>query len=152
MKNYLDGCQRIEQAMAAVYRKLAGVESYSDKLRIIFAQMARDEDDHARQLERAKSVPEEVFTRNKRFDQRKLDELLHQAQLLLRLAAEPDPSESLMLETAKDLEMEFIKIHLRNAVSLRDESVGEMFREMAREDQEHFETLDSYYEDAEPSE
>lgn len=147
VQNYLDGCKKIEMAMAAVYRKLADVESFSEKLRGIFAQMALDEDDHARQLERAKDVPEEVFAKDRRFDQRKLDELLQQAKHLLQLAAAPSPSETLMLETAKDLEMEFIKIHLENAVRFRDASVTELFQDMAREDQDHFETLDSYYED-----
>ena len=146
MKNYLDGCQKIEQMMGEVYRKLAGVESYSEKLRSIFELMARDEDDHARQLELAKGVPEEVFAKDRRFDQRKLDELLRQAHQLLRMAADPAPSEGLMLDTAKDLEMEFIKIHLQNAVRLRDAAMAETFRSMAREDQEHFETLDFYHE------
>lgn len=148
MKSYLDGCRKIEQVMGEVYRKLACVESYSEKLQGIFAQMARDEDDHARQLEQAKDIPEELFALGRRFDQRKLDELLLQAQQLLRLAANPAPSERLMLETAKDLEMEFIKIHLQNAVRFRDPATAKLFRDMAREDQEHFETLDSYDENS----
>jgi rubrerythrin len=147
LKSYLDGCQKIELVMGAIYRKLAAVETYSAKLRGIFERMARDEDDHARQLEQAKGVPVEIFFKDRRFDQRKLEELLRQAHQLLRLAADPAPSEHLMLETAKDLEMEFIKIHLQNAVQIRDAAMAERFRSMAREDQEHFETLDSYYED-----
>jgi rubrerythrin len=146
MKSYLDGCQKIEQLMAEIYRKLAGVEDYSEKLRSIFAQMARDEDDHARQLELAKGVPETAFAKDRRFDQRKLEDLRRQAHRLLRLAAGPAPIESLMLETAKDLEMEFIKIHLQNALKFRDAAMAETFRSMAREDQEHFETLDAYHE------
>jgi rubrerythrin len=146
LKYYLDGCQKIELVMGEVYRRLAAVESYSAKLRSIFERMARDEDDHARQLEQAKDVPVEVF-KDRRFDQGKLEELLLQAHQLLRMAADPAPSERLMLETAKDLEMEFIKIHLHNAVQIRDAAMAERFRSMAREDQEHFETLDAYYED-----
>jgi len=148
MRNYLDGCQKIEQVMGEVYRKLAGVETYSEKLRSIFERMARDESDHARQLEQAKGIPEEAFAEGRRFDERKLEELLRQAHQLLRMAADPAPSEHLMLETAKDLEMEFIKIHLQNAVKFRDAAMAELFQNMAREDQEHFETLDSYYEDS----
>ncbi len=144
MKNYLGHCQEIEQVLGEVYRKLAGVEGYSPKLREIFATMARDEDDHARQLERAQDVPAAAFAKERRLDQKKLDELFLQARELLRMAGDPDPSERLMLETAKDLEMEFIKIHLQNAVKFRDAAMAEMFREMAREDQEHFETLDTY--------
>jgi rubrerythrin len=145
MRDYLNDCRKIEQVMGEVYRKLAGVETYSEKLRSIFERMARDEDDHARQLEQAKGIPEEAFAKGRRFDERKLDELLRQAHQLLRMADDPSPSERLMLETAKDLEMEFIKIHLQNAVRFRDAAMTELFRNMAREDQEHFETLDSYY-------
>lgn len=148
MRSYLDGCLKIEQVMGEVYRKLAGVETYSEKLRSIFERMAQDEDDHARQLALAKGVPDKVFSKDRRFDQRKLDELLQQAHQLLLLAADPAPSESLMLETAKDLEMEFIKIHLQNAVKFSDVAMAELFRDMAREDQKHFETLDSYYENS----
>ena len=145
MRNYLDHCQKVEQLMGEIYRKLAGVETYSEKLRSIFERMARDEDDHARQLGVAKSVPEDVFFEGGRFDSKKLDELLRRAHQLLRMAEDPPRSESLMLETAKDMEMEFIKIHLQNAVKFRDAAMAELFRDMAREDEKHFETLDSYY-------
>lgn len=148
MKRFLNGCQAIEQVMGEVYRKLAGVETYDERLSRIFARMARDEDDHARQLELAQEVPEEAFAKDRRFDQRKVGELLRQAQDLLRRASEPAPPEQLMLDTAKDLEMEFIKIHLHNAVRFRNQAVAERFRAMAREDQEHFETLDAYYENS----
>jgi rubrerythrin len=123
------------------------VETYSEKLRNIFKRMAQDEETHARQLDRAKEIPEEAFAKDRRFDERKLDELLRQAQQLLRLAEGPSPDESLMRETAKDLEMEFIKVHLHNAVRFRDAATAGLFRNMARDDQEHFETLDSYYEE-----
>jgi rubrerythrin len=139
MRNYLNACQEIEQVMGAVYRKLAGEETYSEKLRGIFERMARDEDDHARQLEQAKDIPGKTFTKNRRFDERKLAELL-------RKASEPAPVEALMVETAKDLEMEFIKVHLHHAVGVRDTAMAELFKKMAREDQKHFETLDAYYE------
>ncbi|HEX9873435.1 MAG TPA: hypothetical protein VGA43_03660 [Deferrimonas sp.] len=146
MRSYLNDCQKIEKVMGEVYRKLAGVRTYSEKLRGVFEQMARDEDDHARQLGLAKSVPEEVFFEGRRFDQKKLDELLRRAHQMLRMAEDPPRSESLMLETVKDMEMEFIKVHLQNAVKFRDASMSELFRDMAREDEKHFETLDSYYE------
>lgn len=145
MRSYLNNCQKIEQVMGEVYRKLAGVKIYSEKLRGIFERMAQDEDDHARQLGLAKSVPEDVFFEGGRFDPQKLDELLRRAHHLLRMAEDPLRSESLMLETAKDMEMEFIKIHLQNAVKFRDAAMAELFRDMAREDEKHYETLDSYY-------
>lgn len=145
MRSYLNDCQKIEQVMGQVYRKLAEVKTYSENLRSIFERMARDEDDHARQLGVAKSVPEDVFFEGGRFDAKKLDELLRRAHQLLRMAEDPPRSESLMLETAKDMEMEFIKIHLQNAVKFRDAAMAELFRDMAREDEKHFETLDSYY-------
>ena len=146
MRSYLNDCQKIEQVMGEVYRKLAGVKTYSEKLRLIFERMARDEDDHARQLGMAKGVPEDVFFEGGRFDPEKLDELLRRAHQLLRMAEDPPRSESLMLETARDMEMEFIKIHLQNAVQFRDAAMAELFRDMAREDEKHFETLESYYE------
>jgi rubrerythrin len=145
MRSYLNDCQKIEQVMGEVYRKLAAVRTYSENLRNIFERMARDEDDHARQLGVAKGVPEEVFFEAARFDSKKLDEVLQRAHQLLRMAEDPPRSESLMLETAKDMEMEFIKIHLQNAVKFQDAAMAELFRDLAREDEKHFETLDSYY-------
>lgn len=44
MRDYLNDCQKIEQAMGEVYRKLAGVETYSAKLRSIFERMAFSRD------------------------------------------------------------------------------------------------------------
>jgi len=149
MRSYLNDCQKIEQVMGEVYRKLAGVSTYSEKLRGIFDRMARDEDDHALQLGLAKGVPDEVFSEGSRFDPQQLDELLRRAHQLLRMADDPPRSESLMLETAKDVEMEFMEIHLQNAVKFRNAGMAELFWDMAREDEKHFETLDSYYESSE---
>lgn len=145
MRDYLNDCQKIEQVMGEFYRKLAGVRTYSEKIRGIFERMARDEDDHARQLEVAKGVPKDVFFEGGRFEQQKLDDLLRRAHQLLRMAEDPSRSESLMLETAKDLEMQTMKIHLQSAVNFREGRMAELFRDMARTDEQHFETLDSYY-------
>lgn len=151
MRSYLNDCQKIEQVMGEVYRRLAGVRLYSEKLRGIFERMARDEDDHARQLEVAKGIPEEVFFGGTRIDPEKLDDLLRRAHHFLRLAENPPRSESLMVETAKDLEREFIQIHLQNAVRFQDSGMVELFQDMAREDKKHLETLDSYYGEKKPS-
>jgi rubrerythrin len=146
MRSYLNNCQKIEQVLGEVYRKLAGVRTYSERLRGIFEQMARDEDDHARQLELAKGVPEEVFFEGYRFDPEQLDELLRRAHMFLNMTDHPPRSERLMVKTARDMEMEFINVHLQNAVKFRDAAIAELFRDLARDDEEHLKTLDSYFE------
>jgi rubrerythrin len=50
-----------------------------------------------------------------------------------------------MLETAKELEKEFMQVHLYNAVKFHDAALVELFESLAREDSRHFETLDDYY-------
>jgi hypothetical protein len=137
MRSYLNECRKIEQVMGEVYRKLAGVNTYSEKLRGIFELMARDEDDQARQLEVAKGVPEEVFFEGARIDPEKLDELLRRAHQLLQMAEDPPRSESLMLETARDMEREFMQVHLLNAVKFHDAAMVELFENLAREDSKH---------------
>jgi hypothetical protein len=107
--------------------------------------MAQDEDAHARQLEVAKGVPEDVFFEDALIDPTKLDDLLRRAHQLLRMAEDPPRSESLMLETAKDLEREFMQVHLSNAVKFHDVAMVELFQNLAREDNRHLETLDGYY-------
>lgn len=151
MRSYLNDCQKIEQVMGEVYRKLAGVRLYSHELRDIFERMARDEDDHARQLEVAKGVPEEVFFEGARIDPEKLDDLLRRAHHFLRMAKNPPRSETLMVETARDLEREFLQIHLQNAVRFQDVGMAGLFQDMAREDKKHLETLDSYFGEKKPN-
>lgn len=145
MRSYLNDCLKIEQVMGEVYRKLADVRTYSDQLRSIFLRMAEDEEEHAHQLEIAKGVPEEVFFEGTRLEPERLDALLRRAHHLLRLADNPPRSESLMLETAKELEREFVQIHLHNAVKFHDAAMVELFQNLAREDSKHIETLDAYY-------
>lgn len=145
MRSYLNDCLKIEQVMGEVYRKLAEVRIYSEKLRSIFERMAQDEDEHARQLEIARGVPEEVFFEEATLEPEQLDALLRRAHQLLRLADNPPRSESLMLETAKDLEREFMQIHLHNAVKFHDAAMVELFENLAREDSKHIEALDAYY-------
>lgn len=146
MRSYLNDCLKIEQTMGEVYRKLAEARIYSDKLRGIFERMAQDEDDHARQLEMAKGVPEEIFFEDAMIEPERLDNLLRRAHQLLRLADDPPRSENLMVETAKDLEREFMQVHLHNAVKFHDAEMVDLFRNLAREDSKHLETLDAYYE------
>jgi rubrerythrin len=146
MRSYLNDCMKIEQVMGEVYRKLAEVRIYSDRLRSIFERMARDEDDHARQLEMARGVPEEVFFEGARLEPERLETLLRRVHQLLRLADNPPRSESLMLETAKDIEREFLEVHLLNTVKFRDAEMVALFQDLAREDRKHLATLDDYYE------
>lgn len=145
MRSYLNECLKIEQVMGEVYRRLAEVRIYSDRLRSIFERMARDGDEQARQLEIAKGVPEEVFFAGPRIERERLAALSRRAQQLLRLADNPPRSESLMLETAKELEREFMQIHLHNAVKFHDAEMVELFRNLAREDSKHIEALETYY-------
>ena len=142
MRNYLNDCLKIERVMGEFYRKLARVERYSEEVRSAFARMAQDEEDHARQLEIARGVPEEVFFAEPRIEEQQLDHLLRRAHRLLRLADTPPQSEREMLETARELELEFMQIHLRNAVRFHKPQVAELFRSLARDDEQHIATLD----------
>jgi len=151
MRSYLNDCQKIEQVMGEFYRKLAGFPSYSRSLREIFEQMAEDEDDHARQLEIAKGVPEDLFFAGTSIEAERLDRLLQRAQQLLKLADDPPRSESLMLETARDMEQEFMEVHLKNSVRFHRPELAGLFEDLAREDEKHLETLDTYYQRQKPS-
>jgi len=151
MRSYLNDCQKIEQVMGEFYRKLAGFHLYSQQLREIFERMAQDEDDHARQLELAKGVPEDLFFAGPSIEPERLDRLLQRAHQLLRLADDPPRSESLMLETARDMEQDFMEVHLKNAVRFHRPELSELFGDLAREDEKHLETLDAYYQSQKPS-
>lgn len=144
MRDYLNECQKIEQVMGEVYRKLAAVRSYSEELRSIFERMAQDEEDHARQLEMAKGVPRQAVFEGVSIGPEKLASILRRAKQLLQMTENPLQSESLMLETAKDMEMQTMKAHLEYAVRFRDARMAQTFRNMARADEQHFETLDAY--------
>jgi rubrerythrin len=147
MRNLLNDCQRIEEIMGEVYRKLAGVESYSDRLRSIFGRLARDEEDHARQLEMFKGVPWELFVAEVTAAPARVDALLRRAAQLLRQTEDPPLSESLVLEAARELESEFRTVHLENAIRFRNEYLAEMFRDLARGDEQHVAALASYHEE-----
>ena len=62
-----------------------------------------------------------------------------------KLADAPPASETKILEVARDLEREFIELHLRNAVRFRDERLGRLFDGLARDDQEHLAELEDYF-------
>lgn len=143
MRNYLNDCLKIERVMGEFYRKLSRVENYSTEVRGAFARMAQDEEDHVRQLEMARGVPEEVFFAGARLEEHQLDQLLRRAHRLLRLAEDPPLTESEMLETARELELEFMQTHLHNAVRFHEPRVAELFHSLARDDEQHIATLDS---------
>jgi rubrerythrin len=145
MRSYLNECQRIESMMGEVYRKLARVPRYSDRLRTLFDRLARDEEDHARELALAKGLPEEIFFAGPALSSDRLDQLSRRAFQFRKLADAPPASETKILEVARELEREFIELHLRNAVRFRDERLGRLFDGLARDDQEHLAELEDFF-------
>lgn len=145
MRNYLNECQRIESMMGDVYRKLADAPRYSQRLRNLFARLARDEDDHARELALAKRLPKEIFFDGPTISGEKLDDLLELTVRFRKIADAPPVSEEQILKVAREMEMEFLALHLLSAVRFRDDRLAGLFNGLAREDKEHLAELESYF-------
>jgi len=136
----LKACWQIEEIAAEIYRILAS-GPYAEPLRRSFATLARDEREHAAQLEQALRLRIDQPMAQKRIAWERVEEALDLAgQLRGRLTAAPrDVEEALQL--AIQLEKNFVKVHLENAVFFEDERVAGLFRGLARGDEEHLQTL-----------
>lgn len=145
MLKLLGVCETIERTMAQIYRLLAKNETADPRLRTIWLEMAKDEDDHAAQLQLAQRLASErVFQEKSGMLLDDVTRLQHRAQRFLELLKARSLSETDALRMAIALEAEFKDAHVNTALRFEDKGLEQMFQALCRADEQHVQGLKNY--------
>lgn len=145
MNTLLKKCCDVERTVAAIYHQLAEDSTLALDLRFMFRELARDEEDHAIQLECALEVPREQMKCQVEVDAAcgKAQLLLEKARLILEELEKHSVSQADVLELSMDLEKDFREMHLFALATFPDEKIKTMFNRFARYEADHLALLQS---------
>ena len=142
MRELFNRCARVEKVVAEIYRHLAQRETYSEELRLIFRGLARDEEDHARQLGHALELPEGTLSARPWQDQ--IDHLQEKAQGALEAIRLQSIPEAEAIRLAGWLEKDFRQVHLTASALFPTEELKGLFDLLAGSEDEHLARLRLY--------
>jgi len=141
MRGYLNDCCKIELMASRIYQHFANQVEFPERLRNTFAQLARDEEDHARQFDLALELPERRLGEVHRVAWESVVAGLDQVRAKFQDLHNTPMTAEEALKTALRMEKNFIKIHLDNSVYIEDQRVRDLFTGLARADEDHLATL-----------
>jgi rubrerythrin len=148
VRELLEQCAEVEKTIAGIYHEMAATEHYSQELRVLFKELAQDEEDHAVQLECALEVPPEIIFPSVQVapSSNKAQLLLERARAILAEVRSSPPSQAGALQLSVDLEEDFREMHLFAMATFPDEKLRTMFSRFARFEEAHLALLKGYCE------
>ena len=147
MQAYLDFCRRIEETVGAVYRHWAETQDCSEELREFWRKLAMEEEQHAGQLQFAARLvaAEDVGTAT--LTGGELQDMLAQAEEVLREARSRNLDAKTALRLALRLEEGFQSLHAVNAMNFSDPELRRLFAGLAAGDEQHVAAVRQRYHD-----
>ncbi|MCF6179252.1 MAG: hypothetical protein L3J63_07670 [Geopsychrobacter sp.] len=141
MKKYLLLCVEIEETVARIYRQLSSSSKVPGELKLILANLANDEDDHAMQLRFAMRFPAGTALVDKRIDRAPAEELLIRAKKLYNQTCQSNFDTRRAIEMGIELEQDFCQTHIGNSMDFTDNKLKKMFAALAQDDKSHKQKL-----------
>lgn len=141
MRGFLSDCHQIERLAGEIYQHLADDCDYAPSVRALFQKLAMDEWDHSRQLDLAMQIPSKELNAVSRIAWERVDAALQLAKRMLAEVSGRRFSEEEALRLAVQIEEQFVRVHVDNALHFDDRRVAALFEGLARSDQAHLDTL-----------
>ncbi|TYO99990.1 rubrerythrin [Geothermobacter ehrlichii] len=141
MRGFLEDCRQIELTVSRIYQHLAGRQGFPATYRQMFLTLAKDEGDHARQFDLALQLPDGMLGERRRLSGEKACEGLLTVRRRLQDLLQTECSLRQALELAVELERRFIRVHIDTSLVIDDPKISDLFRKLARSEQEHLATL-----------
>jgi rubrerythrin len=141
MRSFLIDCKRVEEVASKIYQQLSDDESYAFEVRKVFQKLSDDERAHVRHIDLVLQANENEIVATQMIPEKKLEEALTNAELLLRKVEREELDEETSLRLAVHLEKEFATVHINNALFFRNPKLADLFDKLGKEDEEHLNTL-----------
>ena len=145
MRKFLTTCAAIEKTIADIYRRFVDTVPCNGELKAIWLRMAKEEDQHAMEINFAARLPPEGLFKVKEMTQARVEELYDFTKKVLDQAR----TSTLPAKTAVDytlkLEEEFLAVHIASAVEFEEKSMSKMFQSIAQSEEEHCRAIREYH-------
>jgi len=144
MIKQLEICAEIEETVSRVYFCLAEQLPPGSELRLIWEEMARDEQEHARLLQFAQRFDPDKTYAGYHIAEDEACRLLVGVQETFDLVRMKTLSEREAVMALLKLEEDFMRVHLRLAVECLDPTMQETFNRLGKADETHVARLKEY--------
>lgn len=141
MQRYLNDCRRIEEVASTLYQQLAADKTYHSKVREVFQKLSNDEKEHMLNIDLVLQANDKDIDVREMIAGEKLNDALVLAEHLLQKVQNENLNEEKALRLAVEMEQQFVKVHVDNALYFHDQKLSELFNRLGSEDETHLSTL-----------
>lgn len=144
MRKFINQCAEVEKLIAKTYKVFAESEYTDGELAGVWKQLAKDEEDHAMQLDFANRMPIDVAFRGVSKSTPDPVELYQVVNEVYQKACNGYQDCMEMLNDALTLENGLQGIHASHALLFNEPSLLQMFQSLADSEEEHLAKLHNY--------
>lgn len=141
MRGFLEDCQKIESLAGEIYQRLAVDTAYAPEVRGVFQQLSNDERAHARQIDMVMQSPEKELDAVGKIAWESVAAAVALAEGMVATLDRRRLSEEESLRLAIEVEQQFVKVHINNAVHFYNQRLAALFEELGSHDQAHLDRL-----------
>ncbi len=141
MRSLLIDCKKIEMLAGKIYKLLGDDEAYANEVRKVFQKLSDDERAHARHIDLVLQGNEEEVDASQMIAGEKISQAVTLAESFFQKVEREKLGEENALRLAVDMEQQFIKVHVQNALHFHNLKLAELFNQLGREDEAHLNTL-----------
>ncbi len=141
MRGFLIDCRRIETLASKIYQHLANNKAYAKEVRKVFQKLSDDERAHARHIDLMLPSDEKEVAATPIIAWEKISHGVTLAESRLQKVERERLSEEEALRLAVDLEQQFLKVHINNALHIHNQKLADLFNKLGSEDEDHLNTL-----------
>jgi rubrerythrin len=124
-----------------IYKLLGDDEAYANEVRKVFQKLSDDERAHARHIDLVLQGNEEEVDASQMIAGEKISQAVTLAESFFQKVEREKLGEENALRLAVDMEQQFIKVHVQNAMHFHNLKLAELFNQLGREDEAHLNTL-----------
>ena len=141
MRIFLEECYTIEKLAARIYLQFAGRTHYPESIRQIFLEIAEDEMEHARIIDKVIQAPGYGLVTTPGLSDEKIDEELQLAKALLFSAEHSELSACDALQLALESEAKLVEVHANQASIPGSPTLTAFFTALFQCERAHVDTL-----------
>lgn len=141
MKGFLEDCHKIERLAGEIYQRLAIDKAYAPEVCSVFHKLSSDERAHAREIDMLLQAPAQGLDAFARISGEVVGAAVQLAERMVGRLDRGRLSEEEALRLAVEMEQQFVKVHVNNAMHFNNPRVAALFEDLARHDQAHLDTL-----------
>lgn len=144
MQAFLRICAQIEDTLGEIYRLMAKTVPCDPRLREVWLQMAKEEDEHACKIRFAARLPAQDVFRERKMETRDVANLLQKSRNLITRLQRSPIAEAEALSLSLKLEQHFQHVHITAAAEFLEPQMQKMLMALGRADAEHLARLTNY--------